>query len=564
MRSCPRCRAELEGHANFCVACGADLREDEDPYPYSAPDPLIGQTVADRYRILELVGRGGMGVVYKVEHVRMGKLMAMKLLHGELAADRDVIKRFKTEAQAVSRLSHPNTVQVFDFGRADGLMFLVMEYVAGIELARMVRREGRVAFPRAAALAVQVCSSLAEAHDLGIVHRDLKPENVLVTKNREGAELVKVLDFGLAKLREAEERSDTTHRGLLVGTPHYMSPEQIRGEHMDHRTDIYAFGAMMYKVLTGDPPFKAATPVGVLTKHLTEEPLPIGDAHPEAEVPAEGERIVMRCLAKRPADRYSSVDEIREELLEQLASGEAEDLLPSDSALSSRPVAGFRSRVRKAAELVAGTTPAGALRVGDRLIQISSRSDFDRYERDLRLKRALSLVGALAALVLVAAGVLVSVLHLREGPRAEEDEPNNQPADAELLFPGHPMRGTVGKRVSPSESDRDWYRVVNEGASRRAVSVEVSGIPRMDLILQVFDRNVRTPLAESDSGRAGEREAVDGLVVDGLVYYVLVREVWVQGRPPTENVSDPYEIRVELGEPSPPAREAPDAGAAPR
>ena len=178
-------------------------------------DPLLGQVIAERYRIEELIGRGGMGVVYRVEHVRIGKVMAMKLLHGALARDKHVVKRFKREAEAVSRLDHPNTVQVFDFGQSDGMMYLVMEFLSGRDLGLLIKERGAIPFDNVARMATQIAASAAQAHDLGIIHRDLKPENIMVLEDRVLEDYVKVLDFGLAKLREDQRRGSEHHARRL-------------------------------------------------------------------------------------------------------------------------------------------------------------------------------------------------------------------------------------------------------------------------------------------------------------------------------------------------------------
>ena len=215
-----------------------------------------------------------MGAVYKVEHLAMGKLAAMKVLHPSLTQDREVAQRFRREAEAVSKLSSPNTVQVFDFGESSGSLYLVMELVKGEDLGAILRRDGPMPFARLAPMMMQVCDALSEAHEAGIVHRDLKPENLLVSRARDGRDVVKVLDFGLAKLRDSEELNQVTARGSLIGTPFYMSPEQIRAEELDGRCDIYSLGALMYRMLTGAHPFTAPTPVAVLTQHLTDELVP--------------------------------------------------------------------------------------------------------------------------------------------------------------------------------------------------------------------------------------------------------------------------------------------------
>ncbi|HWZ92329.1 MAG TPA: protein kinase, partial [Polyangiaceae bacterium] len=176
-------------------------RQDRATDPGHLADPLIGMIIAERYRIVELIGRGGMGVVYRAEHARIGKLMALKLLTGELSRDPQQVARFKREALLASKLSHPNTVQVFDFGRSDTLVYLAMELLRGEDLAKIIRREGALGVERSAKIVIQICSSLAEAHDKGIVHRDLKPENIIIVKGQSGEDVVKVLDFGLAQLR---------------------------------------------------------------------------------------------------------------------------------------------------------------------------------------------------------------------------------------------------------------------------------------------------------------------------------------------------------------------------
>ena len=277
---CPQCATEYEGGARFCGHCGSSL---PGPGAESPGDPWQGKVVDRRYRVLEKLGSGGMGLVYKVEHIQLDKVAAMKVLHTEMARDAEAVRRFRVEAQAVSRLDHPNIVQTFDFGRWEDSLYLVMEYLKGEDLAALVKREGPLPFDRAARLFVQICSALTDAHDAGIIHRDLKPENIVVVRRRDGSETAKVLDFGLAKLRERSEHLGVTSGNQVIGTPYYMSPEQVRSEPLDVRTDIYSLGATLYRVLTGTPSFQATTPVGVLTKHITD-PLELPRARPGTEL----------------------------------------------------------------------------------------------------------------------------------------------------------------------------------------------------------------------------------------------------------------------------------------
>ncbi|MBA3456999.1 MAG: protein kinase, partial [Deltaproteobacteria bacterium] len=208
---CPRCRTACDEPGKFCRHCGADMLSPAfaqtgqveaiaDRRLTDSNQAWLGKIVDGRYRVIEVIGRGGMGVVYRVEHLRMGKIAAMKVLHRDLASDPDVVQRFEREAAAISRLHHPHTVQVFDFGNAQGNLYLIMELVRGLDMGRVVTRDGPIPWARAAPLLAQICGALQEAHELGIVHRDLKPENVLITRTTGGRDYAKVLDFGLAKL----------------------------------------------------------------------------------------------------------------------------------------------------------------------------------------------------------------------------------------------------------------------------------------------------------------------------------------------------------------------------
>ena len=286
-----------------------------------------------RYRVVMRLGSGGMGVVYQVEHLHLGKKAAMKVLTPDGAAQPEMVRRFRNEAQAVSKLDHPNIVQTFDFGQCDGALYLVMEYINGEDLSALIRREGPWSFARAARLFVQVCAGLVEAHEAGIVHRDLKPENLMVVKRRDGSEHVKILDFGLAKLRERatdSERSSVSSGGQVIGTPYYMAPEQVRGEPLDARADLYSVGATLYRVLTGLPPFDAPSPMSVLAKHLTDDLVPPCARAPERALPPEADRIVLRAMEKAASDRYASALEMRDDLeraLSEIGAGGARVVL---------------------------------------------------------------------------------------------------------------------------------------------------------------------------------------------------------------------------------------------
>src|SRR3954454_1434628 len=339
MPACPQCATRYADATAFCGKCGAVL---DPPSPAVAEaDRWLGRVVDGRYRVQARLGTGGMGVVYRVEHLHLGKTAAMKVLAPDTAAKPEMVRRFRLEAQSVSKLNHPNIVQTFDFGQVDGALYLVMEYIKGDDLSSLLRREGPWSFARAARFFAQVCSGLTEAHEAGIVHRDLKPENFMVVKRREGGEHAKVLDFGLAKLRQRgpNERAISSG-GQVIGTPYYMAPEQVRGEDLDARADIYSLGATLYRVLTGEPPFDAPSPMTVLSKHLTDDVVPPRSRAPGRALPPEADRIVLRAMAKAVEDRYASAAEVQQDLERALASPGAEPRSIATVALRRRAVVG--------------------------------------------------------------------------------------------------------------------------------------------------------------------------------------------------------------------------------
>ena len=521
---CATCGRRNPLDARFCGGCGGAVGASVEAAMPLEADPLVGRVIADRYRIRRLIGRGGMGVVYEVEHVHIGKVMAMKLLHGELARDKNTQKRFQREAEAASRLSHPNTVQVFDFGRSEGMMFLVMEYLEGRDLGQLLREEGALDFARAARIVAQVCASVDEAHKQGIVHRDLKPENVMILPEREGrAEVAKVLDFGLAKLRDHAGGLTVTRAGAIVGTPYYMPPEQIRGEDVDARGDVYALGAMLYKACTGVPPFVANTPMGVLTKHLTEELVPPSSRVRGKPLPIEADTIIGRAMQKDPRARHGSADELRRELLAYLASiGHA----VSDPSLSSIPVG----------PKVGAPNP------------VATRRDVDLYERRLRRRGIFTYVFALVLLGGVGTVGFFAWKKWRSEPvvPTAEVEPNDEPDQAMPLPPGVIVTGHLGKRQDQSVGDVDLWLITNPGPERRFLRAELGALPNIDVVLDVYRRGQSTPLVTVDSGGERVAEHLPSFPFPPGDFLLRVRERWINGRMPTENVSDTYTLRWEL------------------
>jgi serine/threonine-protein kinase len=268
------------------------------------PDPYIGAELQGRYRIVERIAEGGMGVVYRAEHLGLERQVAVKFLHESVVADKELRRRFEVEAKAASRVSHPNCLGVVDFGIHRKVPYLVMDYVEGVTL-RVVIDRSAISVERAINLSTQVLAGLGHAHKHGIVHRDVKPENVIVFSD-ERSEHVKILDFGLAKLTSAATITD----GVAVGTPSYMSPEQTRGERADRRSDVYGAGVLLFELLTGKKPFVAATPFDTMKMHR-EAPVPsFASVAPDRVIAPEVETVVRKALAKEPDDRYPTAIEL--------------------------------------------------------------------------------------------------------------------------------------------------------------------------------------------------------------------------------------------------------------
>ncbi len=325
-----------------------------DPSPEAEDvDPLVGQTLAERYRVERLLGTGGMGAVYRAEHVHMRKAVALKVLHREMTAVPEIVARFEREAVAAARIEHPNVAAATDFGRLeDGAFYLVLEYVEGKSLSRTLRDEGVFTPLRAVHVARQIAEALAVAHAVGVVHRDLKPDNVMLVGREHDPDFVKVLDFGIAKLNSDESSEDQpvlTQAGAVFGTPEYMSPEQAKGEPVDTRSDLYTLGMILYEMLSGTTAFVAEELIVILTRHLTEPPPPL-----PSRVPEPLRALVENLLEKDPEKRIQSAAELADTLGELEASWTSTSMAddPTAGALSG-PVSTLRSLVdRVPTELV--------------------------------------------------------------------------------------------------------------------------------------------------------------------------------------------------------------------
>jgi len=303
MKVCPVCSTDYGDDVKFCPRDGQTLRS-----ATPAAD-LVGQVVADRYHVMKKLGEGGMGQVYLAEHVKMGRRSAIKVMNPSMVHDPDAIARFNREASSASRISHPNVCAIYDFGEtSDGLIFLAMEFIEGEPLTDLLERQGALPVARAANIFLQTADALQAAHDLGIVHRDLKPDNIMLTKGRGSADTVKVVDFGIAKAIGGDDSGQkVTKTGLVMGTPEFMSPEQLSGDKVDGRSDLYSLALVFFRMLSGKLPFEATTVQETMIKRLTDEPARLTEARPDLSFPPGLQPVFDTALARTPAERYQTV-----------------------------------------------------------------------------------------------------------------------------------------------------------------------------------------------------------------------------------------------------------------
>lgn len=295
----------------------------EDKIEEESPDPMIGYIVDQKYEILEVIGRGGMGVVYKVRHLILDRFFAIKILHPYLASDVTNKRRFQREAQAASRLTHPNLATVFDWDLLpDGRPYLVMYYIEGIKLSDLIGCQDRIPLSIWMSIFIQTCDALAHAHNQGVIHRDLKPGNIILAREGDVTHFVKIVDFGIAKLlmdskegkddKAQKKERELTKTGEVFGSPLYMSPEQCLGRTIDNRSDIYGLGCVIYEVLTNAPPFCGDSLYETMKSQISDPPAPISEQSVfDEKIPPDLEKLTLECLNKNPEDRPQSMEALR-------------------------------------------------------------------------------------------------------------------------------------------------------------------------------------------------------------------------------------------------------------
>ena len=357
----------------FCATCNQEYQTDQDTCPICAcrltpimATNLVGTVVDGRYTITDVLGRGGMGVVYRARQAYLDRDVALKVMRRDLSEDTDMIRRFLQEAKSASRLTSPHTVTIHDFGLTpDGQMYFTMELLEGISLAELMLAKGTVPYPRAVRLAVQCCHSLQEAHSHGIWHRDMKPENIIITRGKRNQDHAKILDFGIAKVRGGSQTK--TQTGMIFGSPRYLSPEQTNNLEMDHRTDLYSLGVLLYEMLMGEAPFDGESTVSVLMMHVQKPPPPFREKNPAVHVPADLEAAVLWALAKQPEDRPPTAEAFATALLDAIGEDSETSLgleLDDDKVFTAAP--GASEAVPEAQswedpeDSWIGSTPSGA------------------------------------------------------------------------------------------------------------------------------------------------------------------------------------------------------------
>jgi len=394
VKTCPVCSSEWPDDTRFCPKDGSTLRAAEGA-------DLIGSVVADRYHIEKKLGEGGMGAVYLGEHVKMGRMSAIKVMTQSMASDPEAIARFNREAANAARINHPNVCAIYDFGETeDGIIYLAMEFIEGESLSEMLRSEGALELERAAEILRQTGEALQAAHDLGIVHRDLKPDNIMLALARDGTDVVKVVDFGIAKAMTGEEGQKVTKTGLVVGTPEYMSPEQLSGDVLNGRSDIYSLALVFFRMVTGALPFQAETSQETMIKRLTDDPLKLSEVAPDAGWPPRLQGVMDRALERMPADRYES------------AALFAQDVLGSVRG-AARPIAGVDTEGATAVIGAGGVTEQlASTRVPGGREQTTPQTPVPAPSAPAQRprKRPVAAIAVAAAVVVVGGGIGVTMI----------------------------------------------------------------------------------------------------------------------------------------------------------
>ncbi|MDQ6829061.1 MAG: serine/threonine protein kinase, partial [Gemmatimonadota bacterium] len=398
MKTCPKCGNTYEADLKFCPRDGSALRG-----PTGAS--LIDQVIAERYLVLRKLGEGGMGQVYLAEHVKMGRKSAIKVMSPTMANDTEAVSRFNREAAHASRINHPNVAAIYDFGETpDGIIYLAMEYVDGEPLTKILESGVTLGSARVSDITRQVALGLDAAHELGIIHRDLKPDNVMIARGRDGSDIVKVVDFGIAKAQIDGQK--VTRTGLIVGTPEYMSPEQASGDELDGRSDNYALALVTFHMLTGTLPFPSATVQESLIQRLTDRPRTLSEVRRDAAWPPALQAVLDRALSRERKNRYPRAIDFANDLQHVLAAS------PSIAA-SNAPTAPLASigeedlLPTRVSRSPAGTAPTEVRPSMPRESRGASAASTGEILGAPPRRRVLHVAGAIATVLVLGAAALV-------------------------------------------------------------------------------------------------------------------------------------------------------------
>lgn len=447
---CPTCGTEYPISERFCPRDGTALRG------ANPTNDLVGTIVGNNFHIIKKLGEGGMGTVYLAEHVKMGRKAALKVMNPGMNQDPDAVARFNREATNASKLSHPNICGIYDFGEtAEGLIFLAMEFIDGDALSAVIEKNGALPAPRAASIIHQSADALQVAHDYGIVHRDLKPDNIMIARARDGSDMVKVVDFGIAKASSSDAQK-VTKTGLVVGTPEYMSPEQLAGDKLDGRSDIYSLGLVAFNCLTGKLPFPSNSAQEAMIMRLTDHPRTLAEMRPDIAWPEQLEAVMAKALARDAVDRYQSAAEFgrdmhraTENMPATIAAEQGTQVMGAGAAVAAAAArtaaAPAVPKTRVAGPADRGKTPAGAVP----LVKAPKKSGMP-----------MALVAGIAVVVIGGGGFAAWKSGILGGGGAAPTDSSSQVAGAPAARPqtgnppgvpqgGNPPAGTTGGAINP-------------------------------------------------------------------------------------------------------------------
>ena len=461
---CRSCQAQVGEAHRFCPACGAEQGTSlTNAVPTPVADPLIGTVLDEKYRIEERVGAGGMGSVYRATRLLIRDIVAVKVLHAEQLRDATTAERFRREAQAAARLKHPNAVAIHDFGVSpDGLVYLVMEFVEGETLRQLIKEHGPLAPSAASEILTQISGALDAAHQQSIVHRDIKPDNIVVALTS-SAPRVKVLDFGIAQLRDLGVVNNLTQAASVVGTPRYMSPEQCMGEELDARSDIYSLGVVLYEMLAGIVPFNSPTSHAVAVQHVNATPAPLRALN--MSIPAAVEAVVLRALAKKREARPPTAGALAAEFAAAVRGALTVEATPFQG---TAPLAGAGAAYPPTVLMV---TPRATPTVAPEVPERRSSGGAANGKRARRPSRGLTAAAAVVVAALIGTGVWTQVSGPADGGGAAKalaspspsDSGTQAPAEAPVSAPAAaPVSAPAAAPAPPAAHD---WSVVVEGTS---------------------------------------------------------------------------------------------------